>query len=114
MPIYSLLSLKGGVGKTTSTMHLAMCAQRAGRTVTVIDADDERSALRWSTFTELPFTVVAAERDRLAQQARALETAGEIVFIDTPPYSREILSRTAMVSSSVIVPLIPTGSAPIP
>lgn len=109
MPIYSLLSLKGGVGKTTSTMHLAMCAVEAGQQVTVIDADDERSAYRWSTFTELPFKVVAAERDRLAQQARVFETAGETVFIDTPPNSREILSRTAMVSSSVIVPLIPTG-----
>ena len=109
MPIYSLLSLKGGVGKTTSTMHLAMCALKVGQQVTVIDADDERSALRWSTFTELPFKVVVAERDRLAQQARAVEAAGETVFIDTPPNSREILSRTAFVSSSVIVPLIPTG-----
>lgn len=109
MPIYSLLSLKGGVGKTTSTMHLAMCAFDAGQPVTVIDADEERSALRWSTFTELPFKVVAAERDRLAQQAKRLEAAGETVFIDTPPNSREILSRTAFVSSSVIVPLIPTG-----
>lgn len=109
MPLYSLLSLKGGVGKTTSTMHLAMCAHEAGQRVTVIDADDERSAYRWSTFTELPFKVLAAERDRLAQQVRALEAAGETVFIDTPPNSREILSRAAMVSSSVIVPLIPTG-----
>ena len=109
MPIYSLLSLKGGVGKTTSTMHLAMCAFEAGRRVTVIDADDEQSAYRWSGFAELPFAVVAAERDRLAQQARALEAAGETVFVDTPPNSREILSRAAFVSSSVIVPLIPTG-----
>ena len=109
MPIYSLLYLKGGVGKTTSTMHLAACAHEAGRRVTVIDADDERSAYRWSGFAELPFEVVAAERDRLAQPARALEAAGETVFVDTPPNSREILSRAAFVSSSVIVPLIPTG-----
>jgi chromosome partitioning protein len=109
MPIYSLLSLKGGVGKTTSTMHLAMCAHQAGGNVVVIDADEERSALRWATFAELPFEVVAAERDRLAQQARAREAAGESVFIDTPPNSREILTRTGMVSSSIIVPLIPTG-----
>ncbi len=109
MSIYSLLSLKGGVGKTTTTMHLAMCAHEAGQQVTVIDADDEQSAYRWSTFTELPFKVVTLERDRLAQQAKSLEAAGETVFIDTPPNSREVLSRTAFVSSSVIVPLIPTG-----
>ncbi len=86
-----------------------MCAHEAGQQVTVIDADDEKSAYRWSTFTELPFKVVALERDRLAQQAKTLESAGETVFIDTPPNSREVLSRTAFVSSSVIVPLIPTG-----
>ena len=109
MPIYSLLSLKGGVGKTTSTMHLAACSQEAGAKTTVIDADDERSAMRWASFAALPFDVVAGERDRLAQQARALEATGETVLIDTPPNNREILSRAAMVSSSVIVPLIPTG-----
>lgn len=109
MPIYSLLSLKGGVGKTTSTMHLAMCATNEGQRAVVIDADEERSAHRWASFAELPFEVIPAERDRLAQQARARATAGETVFIDTPPNSQEILSRTAMVSSSVIVPLIPTG-----
>ena len=109
MPIYALFSLKGGVGKTTSTMHLATCAYEAGGQVTVIDADDERSAYRWASFTELPFKVVLAERDRLAQQARTLEAAGETVFIDTPPNSREILSRAAFVATGVIVPLIPTG-----
>jgi len=109
MSIYLLLSLKGGVGKTTTTMHLAMCTHEAGQQVTVIDADDEQSAYRWSTFTELPFKVVTLERDRLAQQAKSPEAAGETVFIDTPPNSREVLSRTAFVSSSVIVPLIPTG-----
>lgn len=109
MPIYSLLSLKGGVGKTTSTMHLATCSHQLGRQVVVIDADEERSAYRWSTFIDLPFRVVTAERDRLAQQAREHEKGGATIFIDTPPNNREILSRTAMVSDSVIVPLIPTG-----
>lgn len=109
MPIYSLLSLKGGVGKTTATMHLAACAHSSGQQVIVVDADEERSAYRWSTFTTLPFEVVTVERDRLAQQARTLEEQGAAVFIDTPPNNREILSRVAMVSSSVFVPLIPTG-----
>jgi chromosome partitioning protein len=109
MPIFSLLSLKGGVGKTTTTMHLAGCAQKEGRRVTVIDADEEQSALRWASFTDLPFNVVLAERDRLAQQARSHDMKGETVFIDTPPNNREILTRTAMVSNHVIVPLIPTG-----
>jgi chromosome partitioning protein len=109
MPIYSLLSLKGGVGKTTSTMHLAMCAQQAGNYVVVIDADEERSAHRWSTFVDLPFQVLSAERNRLAQQVRELEGTGATLFIDTPPNNREILSRAAMISNGVVVPLIPTG-----
>ena len=109
MDILAVLSLKGGVGKTTSAMHLACCAQQSGRTVTLVDADEERSACRWASFLTLPFAVVPVERDRMAQQVRGLVEAGGFVVLDTPPNNREILSRAAMLASRVLVPVVPTG-----
>jgi len=109
MDILAVLSLKGGVGKTTSAMHLACCAQQAGRTVTLLDADEEQSACRWASFLTLPFAVMPVERDRMAQQVRALVQAGGFVVLDTPPNNREILSRAAMLASRVLVPVVPTG-----
>lgn len=108
--IVALVSLKGGVGKTTSAMHLAAVMAAEGSSVHVIDADDEQSALRWASYaSELPFGVVAAERDELAQQARREERSGSIVVIDTPPNSRELLMRASVVATHVVVPVLPNG-----
>jgi chromosome partitioning protein len=111
MFIYAILSLKGGVAKTTSAVHLATCAAAAGKRVVVIDADEERSAVRWASFItdEMPFEIVAGERDRLAQQARAFAQEGRVVIIDTPPNNREILTRAGMLATNVVVPVVPTG-----
>jgi chromosome partitioning protein len=43
----SVLSCKGGTGKTTLALHLAVAAQRVGRTVLVADLDRQRSAVDW-------------------------------------------------------------------
>lgn len=110
--IYAILSLKGGVAKTTTALHLAACAaaSRKRPKVVVIDADEEKSAIRWASFVQetMPFEVVPAQRESLAQQALAIAKEA-VVLIDTPPNNREILSRAGMVSTSAIVPVVPTG-----
>jgi len=58
--IISILSYKGGTGKTTSAMHLAGCLARRGRTL-LIDGDLNRSALEWYARGGdriLPFAIV--------------------------------------------------------
>ena len=108
--ILALVSLKGGVGKTTSAMHLAAVMASEGKAVTVIDADDEQSALRWASYAgKLPFRVIPADRDGMAQQVRAEQRAGEEIVIDTPPNSRELLTRASIVATHVVVPVLPTG-----
>jgi chromosome partitioning protein len=109
--ILSLTTLKGGVGKTTSAFFLAAVALQRGQHVTVIDADNEQSALAWwNMIPDQPksMTVIAAKPDGLARQARDLERSSTVI-IDTPPNSREMLNRTASVADHVIVPVKPTG-----
>jgi chromosome partitioning protein len=111
--IISVLSLKGGVSKTTTALHLATVAADEGNPVVVVDADEEASASRWSTFAAdagapLPFEVIPAERNRLAQQVRTL-AEGHTVIVDTPPNNREILTRAGMLATTAIVPVVPTG-----
>ena len=43
----SFVHTKGGVGKTTSAMLVAIAAAKAGRPVEVYDTDKQGSARRW-------------------------------------------------------------------
>lgn len=111
--IISILSLKGGVAKTTTAIFLAACVSaRKGRPI-ILDADNERSALYWSNEAKqigdpLPFEVIEATPNSLARQAKGLAEQGYTVFIDTPPNQRDILWGAAMVSDRVLVPVAPT------
>ncbi|MEO0490143.1 MAG: ParA family protein [Cyanobacteria bacterium J06659_2] len=55
--IITVASFKGGVGKTTTAVHLAAFFQGQGETQ-LIDADPNRSASGWAQRGELPFPVL--------------------------------------------------------
>ncbi len=55
--IITVASFKGGVGKTTTAVHLAAFLQTQGETL-LIDADPNRSATGWAQRGTLPFEVV--------------------------------------------------------
>jgi len=44
----ALISQKGGSGKTTISLNLAIAASLKGKSVVVIDLDPQQSAARWS------------------------------------------------------------------
>ncbi|AFZ33828.1 chromosome partitioning protein [Stanieria cyanosphaera PCC 7437] len=56
--IIAITALKGGVGKTTTAIHLAAYFQTLAPTL-LIDADKNRSALVWSKEDKLPFYVAS-------------------------------------------------------
>lgn len=72
--IIGLCSYKGGVGKTTLSIHLARYLSNKGATL-LIDGDDNRSALAWAERGELPFKVI--DEKQTAKYARSF---GEIVI----------------------------------
>jgi chromosome partitioning protein len=56
--LIAIASLKGGVGKTTTAIHLSTYLQTDKATL-LIDADRNRSALVWAREDNLPFTVAS-------------------------------------------------------
>ena len=74
--IITVASFKGGVGKTTTAIHLAAFFQGKGKTL-LIDADPNCSALGWASRGELPFAVVDQ------WQAETQTETYEHVIIDT-------------------------------
>ena len=74
MRTIAVAGAKGGVGKTTLAVHLAVAAVQQGRDVVLVDADPQLSAVRWSERRSSSEPVVlgravsqlAAEMERIA------------------------------------------------
>ena len=76
--IITVTSYKGGVGKTTTAIHLATYLHKTKGNVLLVDGDPNRSCLAWSRRGALPFQVVdekAATRHVRNYQNIVIDTA---------------------------------------
>lgn len=102
MPSIGLLAQKGGAGKTTLAVHLAVIAGDA----LLVDLDPQRSTADWweSRDGELPELVVGAARDL----AKALKAAKRTwTLIDTAPHAAEDARVVACLVDLVVIPTRP-------
>ena len=104
--VVALVNRKGGVSKTTSSVYLAMCLHRAGKQVTGVDTDPEKSWLKWYAAGVLPYEVIEGDRDNFTKQVKQMDG---FVVIDTPPNDGEIIYKAASISDEVIIPLAATA-----
>lgn len=109
--IISLLNQKGGVGKTTLAVHLSAALVQRGRTVLLVDADPQGSALDWSASREAAalFPVVGLPTKNLAREITPHTAHYDDIVIDGPPRVNE-LARAAIIAADVV--LIPVQPSP--
>jgi chromosome partitioning protein len=106
MKTIALLSQKGGTGKTTLTLHLAVAAERRGQSVAVIDLDPQASSAGWkdSRAGESP-VVVPIPHSRLPQALETAKAAGAtLALIDTAPHSEGAAMAAARAADLVLIP----------
>jgi chromosome partitioning protein len=101
--IITIAALKGGVGKTTTAIHLAQyfATRRPKRSVVLLDGDPNRTVVDWaeSSAGKLPF-LVADDPDNLPEH--------DILIVDTAARtSDEDLSDLIKASNLVIIPTKP-------
>ena len=106
MKTVAILSQKGGAGKTTITLHLAVAAHRAQQIPVVIDLDPQASSADWkdNRRSDAPVVVsVPAARLTSALQA-ARSGAADLVLIDTAPHSGEVALAAAEAADLILIP----------
>ena len=107
--IVVVAALKGGVGKTTTAVHLGALAAGGRRESTLIDADPQASAADWlDTAAEddafASVTLVEAPTERLLTKALAKIDEDDVAIVDTPPGHERILAKALDHADVVVIP----------
>ena len=109
--IISVVSLKGGTGKSTISQNLAVCYAHMGYKVTIVDTDVNGSSVRWSGLRseELPTITVLALTDAnaLRKNAKILHKDCDIMIIDGTPALSELASTTLLLADIALIPIKP-------
>jgi chromosome partitioning protein len=105
MPTIAIVSQKGGAGKTTLAIHLAVAAQMAGKVALIVDTDPQATASQWSHWREgrAPEVIDCGAPTLLAKKiAQAQALGAELVVIDTPPHA-DIMAREACKAADLLL-----------
>jgi chromosome partitioning protein len=103
----ALIAQKGGVGKTTLAINLAVAS---GLRSAIFDLDPQESAAIWADRrkSELPHVEFLTER-RLAEALKAAERgAFELAIIDTPPAAGPQAFTAAQSADLILIPCRPS------
>ena len=107
MKTISLVSQKGGVGKSTLASNLAAYASSKGLKTTIIDLDQQSSLTAWYGLRlrhsdDVELLVKGSVVDQVKQQAKA---GFDLCIIDTPPHNSTEAATAVSVSDITIVPV---------
>ena len=111
MKTIAIISQKGGAGKTTVSIHLAVAAEERGLKTAIFDLDPQASAATWADkrTKEAP-AVVSAQASRLPgllEQAAAQEA--DLVIIDSAPNADAASLAAARAADVILIPCRPAA-----
>jgi chromosome partitioning protein len=107
----AFVSRKGGSGKTTLAVHLAVCAIRAKKFVVLVDLDPQGSATDWHEMrgSSKEFVAIQAKPEGLAALlSRAEESGADLLIMDTAPHTDKLALAAAKQADLILVPCRPS------
>ena len=110
MQTIALIAQKGGTGKTTLALSLAVAAEAAGRAVLIVDLDPQASACKWGDRRgkDSP-AILDAQPARLANALeKAAQQGFDLAIIDTPARIEQAAAEAARQADLVVIPCKPS------
>lgn len=110
MFVVALVCQKGGAGKTTMAIHLAVEGHRRGLKTLLIDVDTQASAAKiMDRRGDDPPEVTTEAAGRLDRAIKAAEVQGyDLVIVDTAPQADRAAAQAAQVADIVVAPVQPS------
>ena len=110
--VIAVVGRKGGIGKTTLSVHVAGELAARGRRVALIDADPQGSAAQWAApgnlglpVEHLPVTV-----DKLKPWVeRVRRVPADLIILDCPPHLDAALGAAVGLADLAVLPCGPSG-----
>lgn len=105
-----IASRKGGSGKSTVTVNLAVAAVQAKLATVLVDMDEQGSTTDWWNCreSEAPGLLQATLKELPAKLAALAQAGVDIVIIDTPPTVTKELREVIKFADLVLIPVQPS------
>lgn len=109
MKTIAVISQKGGAGKTTLSVHLAVAAHLAGYGSAIFDLDPQATAEMWGGWRkDAPPEVIAAKAATLRRGLdKARGAGGEVILLDTPGAAAAEALSAAEAADLILIPCRP-------
>lgn len=105
MKIISLTNQKGGCGKSTIAINLAIQLALQKKRVILFDTDPQKSSYDTLKFRQDRLVTVVAAYTNIYQMLEKYEPHYDIAVIDTPPHDTETVTISIVCSDLVLIPV---------
>jgi len=101
---------KGGSGKSTIAIHIAVAAEKQGYEVIIADLDPHsQTAAEWASerTTQRPVVVKLSIKDIKDLQQQAIIEGFNLLILDCPPYIDDVVTEATHFSDFTLIPAQP-------